>query len=282
MKVEIASVKDCTGKFVDVIKELGDFYNALKLKNPSLEFKPCTSRKYLGDDGAVVAYGLLDVVDVDNHEFNLGKIMFWNDKYTVVSRLLINNKFSCWNREEYHSKSSVHMKKVIKPALESLLPLTVDEIKEASLNRCSVTKDLKNIRENIQNKVKSNQDKIHYEDLFEELINMDRVGYSPKNQKVAKAIKFAVENEAEYIEDHNYFPDAYFVYIKTNGSVSVVDHGKVNNTTIEYPDVEGLPEEIRGKLMVLMLSPNDTFIRDIGKKDKENMYWILTQAGVNS
>ena len=123
MKVEIASVKDCTGKFVDVIKELGDFYNALKLKNPSLEFKPCTSRKYLGDDGAVVAYGLLDVVDVDNHEFNLGKIMFWNDKYTVVSRLLINNKFSCWNREEYHSKSSVHMKKVIKPALESLLPL---------------------------------------------------------------------------------------------------------------------------------------------------------------
>ena len=44
---------------------------------------------------------------------------------------------------------------------------------------------------------------------------------------------------------------------------------------MEYPNIKSLSEDVLGKVMVLMVTPEQTFVRDIGKKDTSNRLWVL-------
>jgi len=63
-----------------------------------------------------------------------------------------------------------------------------------------------------------------------------------------------------------------FVYIEDNGIVKTRDSQSVVK---EYPDINALPEDILGKVTVLMVTPEKCFVRGIGKKDSNNRLWVL-------
>jgi hypothetical protein len=256
-------------------QKLLDFYNAIKLKNPMLIGKPSDWRKqtiFDNDGTSTKVMSVLEIRHSDKPDSVMGKISYWDDKYYVHSRLIKNEKFAYWNKNEYHAKSSMHMKNMIKVALANLIPLTIQEIAEASDNKTDISSDVQEISTSIKTEIKYKIDYIDRAVWFEELLHMHDTGYTPKSDKLADLVKFALDNKEKYEQDYKYKPNKMFVHIYEDESVCIMDKdGRVNG----YAKLDMLPEDILSKVMVLMVTPEQTFVRDIGKKDTSNKLWVL-------
>lgn len=276
MVYRIETIKDIDGNDVKVRGELADFYNAIKLKNPMLVARVTELRKTTTTDengNRVKLFCNAKLVNPNKPDMELGNITFYDSKYIVNSRLIRNDKYAHWNKTDYHSKSSVHMKNMIKVALDNIVPLTFKEIVEHSNDRTGVYMDLHNIRREIGREIKTKIDSIDKDVWFDELLNMHDTGYIPKTPKFSELIKFASGNREKYAQDYKYTPSILFVYIDENGSVKTTDSQSQNVT--EYPNINALSEDVLGKVMVLMVTPEQTFVRDVGKKDTNNKLWVL-------
>ena len=108
------------------------------------------------------------------------------------------------------------------------------------------------------------------DDLRDELFHMVEQGYKPKNATFASAMAYVIETKDEYERNQQYSPERVFVWIKPDGVV--YKHGKEETSV---PNVEALPEEIRGKMFVLMVSDKDTFIDEVGMKSGDNKFWVI-------
>jgi hypothetical protein len=96
-------------------------------------------------------------------------------------------------------------------------------------------------------------------------------GYVPKNKEFAEAMKYVVDSKEDFDRNENYNPERGFVWIKPE----CVIYKRGKNDTISVPNIDTLPEEIRGKLFVLMVSDKDTFIDEVGMKAGDNKFWVI-------
>ena len=255
-----------------VVEELINFYNKAKLKNPNLIGKPMDWRSLATLDKDKNPIRASTHMEIWHSNTSVGKLGYWGDKYYVHSRLIINDKFAHWNKTNYHSKSSVHMKNMIKVALDNLIPPTIKEIAKESNQKMDILEDIRRVSYSIRRESDIAFNKLSNDTLFEELLNMYSQGYKPKSNAVCDVIKFVVENKQKYEQNFNYKPDYMFVYIKEDNSVYTVDNKEL---VYGYSELNKLPEDILNKITVLMVSPEKTFIRDIGKKETNNKLWIL-------
>ena len=271
----MSSYKYVTFDEVFVNEELINFYNTIKLKNPMLIGKPIDWRKQTTldkDNNKIEIMNSMFICHASKPSIVVGKISYWDKTYRVNSRLIKNEKFAHWNKEDYHSKSSVHMKNMIKVAIEKLVPLTVIEIAEKSRDRTTIHNDIHEIRKGIGRDVSMALNKIDDEIWFKELLHMYNTGYKPESNKVKDLINFALSKKEEYDNNYSYNPNVLFVYIEDSGVVKTLDD---KESVMEYPNIKSLSEDVLGKVMVLMVTPEQTFVRDIGKKDTSNSLWVL-------
>jgi hypothetical protein len=96
-------------------------------------------------------------------------------------------------------------------------------------------------------------------------------GYKPKNAAFASAMAYVVETKDDFERNQNYNPERGFVWIKPE----CVIYKRGKNDAISVPNIDTLPEEIRGKLFVLMVSDKDTFIDEVGMKAGDNKFWVI-------
>jgi hypothetical protein len=164
------------------------------------------------------------------------------------------------------------MKNMIKVAIEKLVPLTVIEIAEKSRDRTTIHNDIHEIRSSISRDVSRALNKIDDEIWFKELLHMYNTGYKPESNEVKDLIDFALSKKEEYDNNYSYYPNVLFVHIEDSGIVKTLDE---KENFMEYPNIKSLSEDVLGKVMVLMVTPEQTFVRDIGKKDTSNSLWVL-------
>jgi hypothetical protein len=107
--------------------------------------------------------------------------------------------------------------------------------------------------------------------MRDELFNMVEQGYKPKNAAFASAMAYVVETKDDFERNQNYNPERTFVWIKPESVV----YKRGKNEAISVPNIDALPEEIRGKLFVLMVSDKDTFIDEVGMKAGDNKFWVI-------
>jgi hypothetical protein len=106
--------------------------------------------------------------------------------------------------------------------------------------------------------------------LRDELFNMVEQGYKPKNDSFVKAMAYVVDTKDEYERNQQYSPERGFVWIKPESVVY-----KRGKEEISVPNTDALPEDVRGKLFVLMVSDKDTFIDEVGMKAGDNKFWVI-------
>ena len=260
---------------VNVVPEIVEFFNAIKLKNPKLVGNPIGWRKKViyDDSGkATETFCAMEITYIDKPNDVVGRICYWDKKYFVQSRLIRNEKFAHWNRDEYNARSSIKMKNMIKVALDNLIPYTIQEAKEKSNGNTSIDSDLHDIRSNASFKVRKDLQDINNGAWYKELLHMHDTGYIPKDKGVHKAMLEAVKNRQSFEEDFGYNPDTLFVHVKEDGSVVTLDDKSKQE---EYPSTCTLPKDIFDKVMVLMVTSNKTFVRDVGKKENNSNLWVL-------
>lgn len=256
----------------NVMLKVLDLMGEIKKKNPMLSFKVGSNRLYMNDpegaNGRVEVKTSLFVFDASDPDKPIGGIGFdSDDKYFVRSRLIRNEKFGRWNTAQHESKSSKHMKNIVKEAMKALKPLSYDEVKaenEGSMERAIDQRSRQVI-------TRSNSTlKMDFADVFPELLHMYNTGYTPTNPKFAEAIKYSVDNKEELEKYYNYKPKKCMIWVRPNSVVYEIDKvvNQVNNTA-------ELPEELRGKLFVLDVTDKNVFVEDVGMKQDTGIYWVL-------
>jgi hypothetical protein len=250
--------------------EVIDLLNAVKKKRPELIVVKGARQRYhyAGPNNVQVhTYRELELAYANLPEQVVGAVGFDGEVYTVNSRLIENAKYSAWNSYDYHTKKSKHMNNIVKEALKHLLPTQLKEVVAESVDKFD--RYIHDIRaEAVQGMRRSLHGTI--DDLRDELFNMVEQGYKPKNASIASAMAYMVETKEQYERNQSYSPERGFVWIKPE--CVVYKRGKEE---ITVPDTDALPEDVRGKLFVLMVSDKDRFIDEVGMKAGDNKFWVI-------
>jgi len=250
--------------------EVIDLLNAVKKKRPELIVVGGSRQRfhYAGSSNVQVhTYRELELAYANLPTQVVGAVGFDGDVYTVNSRLIENAKYSAWSSYDYHTKKSKHMNNIVKEALKHLLPTQLKEVVAESVDKFD--RYIHDIRaEAIQGMRHSLHRTI--DDLRDELFHMVEQGYKPKNPSIASAMTYVVQTKESYERNQSYSPERGFVWIKPD--CVVYKHGKEE---ISVPNVDALPEDVRGKLFVLMVSDVNNFIDEVGMKAGDNKFWVI-------
>lgn len=249
-----------------------DLYNAVKKKRPDLIVTGASrqmrvsARNTVGELYAV--YRGLDLAYANLPDQIVGTVGFEHDQYFVTSRLIENAKYSVWSGRDHNTKKSKHMNNIVKEAIKALLPTQFHEVVAESVN--AIHNHISGIREASNYAMRN---KLHNTNnvLRDELFHMIANGYVPKNPQFREAMQYVVSSKDEYERNQNYDPDRVFIWIKPD----CVVYGKNPNEAQQIASMEELPEGVRGKLFVLMVTDKGTFIDDVGMKADDNKFWVL-------
>lgn len=249
--------------------ELLELLNAIKKKKPDLIVVGGTNQSgiYKGDT-RFLCYRGLQLAYANLPEQMVGYIGFDGENYYVYSRLIQNAKYSTWSTD-HHVKKSKHINNVVKEAIKYLIPTQFGEMVVESLGL--IDRDIHRIREKVRDGLYGKLRHLGYSVWRDELLNMAKVGYTPESNDVADAMKYIVETQADYDRNVNYNPDKMFVWIKPE----CVMYGKDEDNYQELKSVDELPEDIRGKLFVLMVTDAKSFVDEVGMKFADNKFWVL-------
>ena len=248
--------------------EIIDLLNAIKKKRPELiVVKGSRQRGHYVNNTLVYTHCELELAYANMPNEVVGAIGFDGEVYTVNCRLIENARFSAWSSYDYHTKKSKHINNIVKEALKYLLPTQLKEVVAESVDKFD--RYISNIRDR---SIHSMRAALHSTNdaLRDELFHMVATGYKPKNASFASAMAYVVETKDEYERNERYDPEKLFVWIKPE--CVVYKRGKEE---ISVPNTDALPEEIRGKLFVLMVTDKDSFIDDIGMKAGDNKFWVI-------
>ena len=248
--------------------QLLDLLNAIKKKKPELiVIGGVNQRGVYKDDTRLILYAGLAIAYADMPNQEVGSISFDGESYIVTSRLIENARFSSWNSREYHSKKSIHMNNIVKDAIKYLLPTQMNEVVCASIN--VIGNYASEIRDRARRAMNDKLNPVHRV-LREELMHMVATGYVPNNDEVAKAMEYVKATANEYDALRNFDPDRVFVWIKPNEVIYRED-----KEDVVVKSTDELPENIRGKLFVLMVADAGKLIEEVGVKVKDDQFWVL-------
>jgi hypothetical protein len=249
--------------------EVIDLLNAVKKKKPELIVVGGSRKRthYAENNVSVTTYRELELAYANLPTQVVGAIGFDGEVYTVNSRLIENARFSAWSSYEYHTKKSKHMNNIVKEALKHLLPTQLKEVVAESMDKFD--RYINHIRDEARQGMRSTLSRT-IDDLRDELFHMVEQGYKPKNASIASAMAYMVETKEQYERNQSYSPERGFVWIKPDGVVY-----KRGKEEITVPNTDALPEDVRGKLFVLMVSDKERFIDEVGMKADDNKFWVI-------
>lgn len=249
--------------------ELLDLLNAIKKKKPELVVVGGT--RSIGRhtaDTVFYTYRNLDLAYANLPTQVVGSIGFDGESYSVTSRLIENARFSPWSSYDHRTKKSKHMNNVVKEAVKVLLPTQFHEVVAESKD--AFQRRISDIRDNaVLGMRRTLNGTMDY--LRDELFNMVATGYVPKNSQFKDAMQYVVSSKEEYERNQNYNPERVFVWIKPD----CVMYGKDDKNLTEVKSTDDLPEDMRGKLFVLMVADKGTIVDDIGMKADDNKFWVI-------
>ena len=249
--------------------QLLDLLNAIKKKKPDLIVVGGSRQMgHYVDNILIHTYRALDLAHANLPTQVVGSIGFDGESYSVTSRLIENARFSPWSSYDHRTKKSKHMNKVVKEAIGVLLPTQFQEVVAES--RDSFQRRISDIRDNaVLGMRRTLNGTMDY--LRDELFHMVASGYVPKNSQFKDAMEYVVSSKEEYERNQNYNPERAFVWIKPD----CVMYGKDDKSLTEVKSTDDLPEDMRGKLFVLMVADKGTFIDDVGMKADDNKFWVI-------
>lgn len=223
-------------------------------------------------NGRYAVYQAVKLAYKDTPTQVVGAIGFDGSQFFVNSRLVENARFSHWN-SEHKIRKSKHMKNIVKESTKVLLPTQFKEVVAESKDMLG--RFIRQVRDDANTKMNTHIGNVA-KVLRDELEYMIEIGYTPRNPQVATAMQYIVDNKEQHQIDANYTPDVAFIWIRKSGVEYQIGGKNRNDEPIHIVgSTDELPEDIRGKLFVLMMTDPQKFIRDVGMKYEDNKFWVL-------
>ena len=197
-----------------------------------------------------------------------------NPVYKLSSRLIENEKYSPTNND-YHTKSTNDLKKLLKLLKEYVKPYSAQEI----ANRTWYVADSKYDEwQTLPTKFyHSASSGIGREDLAKEILALMQRGVEFHTEKFRRV---ALEGMPHYIESvrrqsmpscktHVYVQPDDSVVVTTLPNTAGIDAGCLN-----YENLQASPVPIQQAVAMLLMVENDTFIPEAGYRVNDKQFWV--------
>lgn len=187
--------------------------------------------------------------------------------YFVESESIHNDRYRRSNLQ-HKIRSSTNFKTAVKVGVEHLKPICPRNLaSEYTSNLYSAKMSVVRPAVEKMNKV------VHMSesDLFKELLNLQRTGYTPVTQAMSAAFKVIEAEGEELYATSKYDPRTAFVWIR---STDATVHTREEGVQV-FKSFDEFPEHIRNKLMVLQIAESNATIKDVGHKIDDTKYWVF-------
>jgi hypothetical protein len=253
-----------------------DYVEQVKKAVPDMVFKPAEPHtwnmdKTLYPKGIIHSFKVHHISDLNNHIGTIGVSEYHSEKpkygITCINIEDGRNSYGIDGQQKY----SIHAKNMVRVAKKVLKPFTFDQIAE----RCSrafhgnIDSLSNNMKWELRQKTCDG-----YQHLINDFENLYHTGYTPKNAKFKQMMEYVMENKEKIDKYMDYNPEHYFVLVKDNEVQYRLNHLK-GDTPYKVPSKDALPDDIKGKLFVLDITDNLSFVEDVGLKENDGAYWII-------
>ena len=189
-----------------------------------------------------------------------------NDKeYRTKSRLIQNDRFGAWNRDEFHSKRTKDVKKTIKNVLEFIKPYDWHELITEEHNKaCRAASKWRDENEIIQFSFRPNA-----KEVVEEIRHLLNLNVPFKTEAFKNMINKLPEWEEH--ERRRNIPSKFDSVMFHRDKVIFITH---DGQQTELPNVDALPEKHRNAIALLKIVGDEQHIPEVGYKGKHQKYFV--------
>ena len=201
--------------------------------------------------------------------------------YGVVSPNICNEKYGD-SRELFNTKMTKNVDTALKHVKKYVRPMSITDIARVSTN--DYEHSIRKIVSDKVNTAERNKRSILQDELMTELRTMYQTGYE-FNASLAEKIHDWIEADAEAVTYQRKFKNDFscrFVQVKNTPmgqhlSVAQCTDMLSYSTKVTPTDVftaTDAPEELVGKLSVLAILADDTYVEDVGMKITDELFYV--------
>ena len=211
-----------------------------------------------------------------------------DDQYIVGSRTITNDKYGS-HQDQHNMKMTVNVETAMRNARRFLRNFSPQEMAKSKLNTvCNQSQDSLSCAGNAyRNKMRElfDHESSRSNKMLTELRNLVDTGHEFVDASFGSELHamFELLDNQKALKDkpiHMYFVRVFEKFGKQTFDVGTIDNvqksswqAEMSNEFKRYTD--DLPEEIMGKLSVLTMVENDSYVDDVGYRAAEGMFYVV-------
>ena len=211
-----------------------------------------------------------------------------DDQYVVSSRTIVNEKYGSY-QDQHKMKMTVNIETAIRNARRFLRNFSPQEMAKAKLHTvANQSQDsLGNISTEYRNKMRQlfDHESSSSNKMLTELRNLVDTGHEFVDAAFGSELRamFELLDNQKALKDkpiHMYFVRVSEKFGKQTFDVGTIDNVQKPSYQVEMSNefkryTDDLPEEIMGKLSVLTMVENDSYVDDVGYRAAEGMFYVV-------
>jgi len=211
-----------------------------------------------------------------------------DDQYIVGSRTITNDKYGSY-QDQHNMKMTVNVETAMRNARRFLRNFSPQEMAKSKLRTvCSQSQDsLGDISTEYRNKMRElfDHESSRSNKMLTELRNLVDTGHEFVDAAFGSELRvmFELLDDQKALKDkpiHMYFVRVSEKFGKQTFDVGTIDNVQKSSWQVEMSNefkryTDDLPEEIMGKLSVLTMVENDSYVDDVGYRAGEGMFYVV-------
>ena len=197
-----------------------------------------------------------------------------NPTLTIESRLIENDKYAQYN-DDYHTKSTKDMKKMLKFMKDYIKPFTAHEIANKSKRmaedrlsswKAQPTRELREFNHNLDDF-----------QLLKSFMALKDRGIAPVDDTMKAMYEVAIPSYLEHVERQaKNFTDYCHAFINPDESIFISKVGIDAGRTVAklFNSVDEMPPEVQQNIAMIRIVEEGSFVPNLGVKLSDREFWV--------
>ena len=196
-----------------------------------------------------------------------------NPTLTIESRLIENDKYAQYN-DDYHTKSTKDMKKMLKFMKDYIKPWSAHEV--ASKTKTKAEEKFKDWQREPYRKLRAATNALDSTDYLKMFVKLKELGVVPVNADMKMLYESALPEYLDYQgREGKKFANTH-AFINPDESVFISSVGIDSGRTVAklFNSIDEMPMNVQQNLAMLRMMENDVLVADVGHKISEREFWV--------
>jgi hypothetical protein len=197
-----------------------------------------------------------------------------NPTLTIESRLIENDKFAQYN-DEYHTRSTKDMKKMLKFMKDYIKPWTAHEV--ASKTKRSMEDKLSSWQAQPSRTLREFNYKLNDFELVRSFMKLKDMGVAPVDDTMKAMYESVIPNYLDHqARQEKKFTDYCHAFINPDESVFISKVGIDAGRTVAklFNSADEIPPEVQQNIAMLRMVDSGTFMPNVGMKATDREFWV--------